>query len=261
MPSVSEKQRRFMGAELARKRSGEKTKTGMSETQLSEFAGSIKKHGSLNDLVFHEEADKHVGDTFMPDVKPHGVHSGYSKNGPKSNQDLDCGDAIKFGHIEWEELDVDGDPKIAGNSSALRDIGTGVHIGAPIMYFGPDTDYRAEEIDPYQYGRDWEPIPLRDYYKVEDKQFERGFRAREQDEYDQTRTPGAVTDSQSNVEAHNAVNYQGAGPNKDSGDKAGECDYRSFESQRSFARTNKDKSQEYAVDVSGHDTKEGEDIT
>lgn len=35
-----------MGAELARKRAGEKTKTGMSESQLSDFAGSVKKmHG------------------------------------------------------------------------------------------------------------------------------------------------------------------------------------------------------------------------
>jgi len=38
MPAVSEKQRRFMGAELARKRAGKKTKTGMSESKLSEFA-------------------------------------------------------------------------------------------------------------------------------------------------------------------------------------------------------------------------------
>jgi hypothetical protein len=38
MPSTSEKQRKFMGAELARKRAGKKTKTGMSEQQLEEFA-------------------------------------------------------------------------------------------------------------------------------------------------------------------------------------------------------------------------------
>ena len=42
MPSVSERQRRFMGAELSRKRAGEKTKTGMSEVQLSEFAAKTK---------------------------------------------------------------------------------------------------------------------------------------------------------------------------------------------------------------------------
>lgn len=38
MPAVSEKQRRFMGAELARKRAGKKTKTGMSEGQLEDYA-------------------------------------------------------------------------------------------------------------------------------------------------------------------------------------------------------------------------------
>lgn len=38
MPAKSEKQRKFMGAELARKRAGKKTETGMSEKQLEEFA-------------------------------------------------------------------------------------------------------------------------------------------------------------------------------------------------------------------------------
>ena len=38
MPAKTEKQRKFMGAELARKRAGKKTKTGMSEKKLKEFA-------------------------------------------------------------------------------------------------------------------------------------------------------------------------------------------------------------------------------
>ena len=38
MPARTEKQRKFMGAELARKRAGKKTKTGMSEKQLRKFA-------------------------------------------------------------------------------------------------------------------------------------------------------------------------------------------------------------------------------
>ena len=42
MPSVSEQQRKFMGAELARKRAGEKTQTGMSEAQLEDFAKKPK---------------------------------------------------------------------------------------------------------------------------------------------------------------------------------------------------------------------------
>jgi len=38
MPAKSEKQRRFMGAELFRARAGKKTQTGMSESKISEFA-------------------------------------------------------------------------------------------------------------------------------------------------------------------------------------------------------------------------------
>jgi hypothetical protein len=38
MPAKTEKQRKFMGAELARKRAGTKTQTGMSEKQLEDFA-------------------------------------------------------------------------------------------------------------------------------------------------------------------------------------------------------------------------------
>jgi hypothetical protein len=37
MPAKTEKQRKFMGAELARKRSGKKTKTGMSEKKLERW--------------------------------------------------------------------------------------------------------------------------------------------------------------------------------------------------------------------------------
>ena len=42
MPAVSEKQRRFFGAELGRKRAGKKTRTGLSEAKLSEFASQLK---------------------------------------------------------------------------------------------------------------------------------------------------------------------------------------------------------------------------
>jgi hypothetical protein len=45
MPAKSEKQRKFMGAELERKREGKKTKTGMSEKQLEEYASKGKKKG------------------------------------------------------------------------------------------------------------------------------------------------------------------------------------------------------------------------
>jgi 1,4-alpha-glucan branching enzyme len=50
MPAKTEKQRKFMGAELARKREGKKTKTGMSEKKLEEFASKGAKKG-LDRLV------------------------------------------------------------------------------------------------------------------------------------------------------------------------------------------------------------------
>ena len=43
MPAVSKKQQKFMGAELARKRAGKKTKTKMTEKQLEEFASTKRK--------------------------------------------------------------------------------------------------------------------------------------------------------------------------------------------------------------------------
>ena len=43
MPAKSKAQQRFMGAELARKRAGKKTKTHMTTKQLKEFAGTPRK--------------------------------------------------------------------------------------------------------------------------------------------------------------------------------------------------------------------------
>jgi len=42
MPAKTEKQGKFMGAELGRKRAGKKTKTGMSEKKLEEMASKKK---------------------------------------------------------------------------------------------------------------------------------------------------------------------------------------------------------------------------
>jgi hypothetical protein len=43
MPSKSKSQQRFFGAELARKREGKKTETGLSEEQLTDFAATKAK--------------------------------------------------------------------------------------------------------------------------------------------------------------------------------------------------------------------------
>jgi hypothetical protein len=42
MPAKTEKQRKFMGAELQRKREGKKTKTDMSEKELEKMASKKK---------------------------------------------------------------------------------------------------------------------------------------------------------------------------------------------------------------------------
>lgn len=45
MPAQSEKQRKFMAAELERKREGKPTKTDMSEKQLKDFAKAPVRKG------------------------------------------------------------------------------------------------------------------------------------------------------------------------------------------------------------------------
>lgn len=46
MPSVSDKERRFMGADYARAKRGEKTETGMSKSQLRDFATRSHSRGN-----------------------------------------------------------------------------------------------------------------------------------------------------------------------------------------------------------------------
>ena len=43
MPSSTEKQRKLAGADLARKRAGQPTKTGMTEKELRDFAKRPKR--------------------------------------------------------------------------------------------------------------------------------------------------------------------------------------------------------------------------
>ena len=49
MPSTTKRQQRFFGAELGRKRAGKKTRTGLSEQKLRDFASQVEaiksKHG------------------------------------------------------------------------------------------------------------------------------------------------------------------------------------------------------------------------
>ena len=72
MPAKSEKQRRFMGAELARTRAGKKTKTSMSEEKLSEFASKsidvyLRKHDRVTFPCGHEEGSE-IGKACTPNM-------------------------------------------------------------------------------------------------------------------------------------------------------------------------------------------------
>jgi hypothetical protein len=49
MPAKTEKQRRFMGAELERKREGKETRTGMSEAELEKMASKPDKKTKKDD--------------------------------------------------------------------------------------------------------------------------------------------------------------------------------------------------------------------
>jgi hypothetical protein len=51
MPATSERQRKFMGAELGRLRAGKKTKTGMSEEQLRDFARKRTRSKAQRDAL------------------------------------------------------------------------------------------------------------------------------------------------------------------------------------------------------------------
>jgi hypothetical protein len=84
MPAKSERQRRFFGAELSRKRAGKKTKTGMTESQLEDYASTPKAK--------------------IPEVKqkPHGsgeftaedIRRGYKKGARVTEDDL-CDATVK----------------------------------------------------------------------------------------------------------------------------------------------------------------------
>ena len=49
MPATSEKQRRFMCADMGRAEKGERTKTGMSKEKLHDFCSKPKRHNTPGD--------------------------------------------------------------------------------------------------------------------------------------------------------------------------------------------------------------------
>ena len=80
MPAESEKQRRFMGAELARKRAGKATKTEMTEEQLEDFASksAVEK---LWTGARQEGPKPQMPDHLLPRKKGHGSAYPPNRNG------------------------------------------------------------------------------------------------------------------------------------------------------------------------------------
>ena len=78
MPSVSKKQQRFMGTELARKRAGKKTKTDMSAKQLEEYA-STKRKGLPEKLGDHSEENAKERMKMMPKSHAHLTETEHKK--------------------------------------------------------------------------------------------------------------------------------------------------------------------------------------
>ena len=67
MPSESKAQQMFMGADLARARAGQKTRTGMTTQQLEDFASTPRKG-----LPMHVKKMKSGGVATCGSMKPHG---------------------------------------------------------------------------------------------------------------------------------------------------------------------------------------------
>jgi len=116
MPAVSEKQRRFMGAELARKRAGKKTKTGMSESKLSEFASK-----SMDAIDTYLKKERIVADS--PKLCPFpGCEKGYLNT--RAHNLLEHGGRKPIGgwkgdeQITREQFDALAKPNIAEREKA-----------------------------------------------------------------------------------------------------------------------------------------------
>lgn len=231
MPSTSKKQQRFMGSQLAQQRKTGSNKTGMKESQLREFAGSV---GSLEDIDAMESYAKRK--TVMNgETVAHPIHKGYDDCVP--------------GNLDWPE---DGDEPKGADRSSNRDNGYGLHYGAPVDYFGPDTAYRAEEINPHHYGRDYEPSPFKDYFKTGDKAEEVGLRLIEEYKYSEMATPGSVPDKgMEHTLAHSSISYEKV-PTEI-------ADSRSFKSQQRFRRA-QDEVEDDMVKVTDVDTKWSKNI-
>lgn len=95
MPATSERQRRFMGAELARSRAGKRTKTGMNQRQLEEFAVMDKKH----DKEMDAKMKKHRGKMPMSKMPAGAGQSPSGDIGAKRQEESEKAGGFKQGAV------------------------------------------------------------------------------------------------------------------------------------------------------------------
>lgn len=194
MPSVSEKQRKYMGMQLAKKRAGKGSDVKMSEQQLREFASKTTRSKETRPGRSIVDVE-----TVRRDPKTSSIDGGIKH--PIHN----LKDSIIWGS---DEFAMDGKDSTPGNTSALRDIGNGIHYGATVYHHGPDTDFRAEEINLQHYGRDYEPFPYKDMLKGGEKVRDAGVRRVWDDCYQETETPGAVTGTPKSSLAYGTISFE-----------------------------------------------------
>lgn len=168
---------------------------------------------SIIDVECHQRAPETKK---LCDVFTHPVHKGY--------------DDITWGKLDPPALDGESMQITPGKQSCNRDAGQGIHYGATVDFYGPDTDFRAEEINPHHYGRDYNPLPLRDYFKAEKSDDRQNLRLVDEYAYEEIETPGTVPSKglESSL-AWGAISYEKVPSEMD--------DNRSFKSQREYRRS------------------------
>lgn len=218
MPAESDKQRKLMAlAEHHPEQVSKKNKgvLSMSKSQLHDFAAT---KGLKSEHKKETKEGRSIVDVEIVSAKPEIDKLGKGGHGVMP---------VNYGQSHIKGPVTDGALEFA-EYSANRAPCHGMQNGAPVYFGGPDTSYRAEEINPQHYGRDYEPGPYKDLFKTPQKAWEAGIRRIWDDEYAECETPGAVSSKDKAVLAYGTVSFEDA-PTENP-------DYRTFDSQYSFTR-------------------------
>ena len=193
---------------MAQQRKTGSNKTGMSEQQLSDFAGSRVTKSK------QDRPGRSIIDVEIHERKPE--HSSLKLEGFYATPGQECHEAEKT----HEHL----------SSWRSREVEDGPSYELSVEFYGPDTPFRTEEINPHHYGRDYNPLPLRDYFKAEKSDDRQNLRLVDEYAYEEIETPGTVPSKglESSL-AYGSISYEKIPSEND--------DNRSFKSQREYRRS------------------------